>query len=316
MENGLRSSSIVEELDEFIPFLERAVFSGGEPFLSSICKEVMKKILLKNPNCTIAVNTNGTVLTDEIKDLLKMGRFHLNISIDSIHKETYEKIRVGASFDTLMKNVEYFSNYSSRVNDVISIPVCPLVLNYRELPQLVSFCNQHGFNVVFVHVFNAHEVALSSANTDILEDTLQLYQNVSLKEDTLIEKQNAKSFRDFIKDVEAMLVFNKKKARFLQQAKPDEQEFLRANEQIEQKIKEFAVAQKDKNYISKFEDWRQKKNLVFEQLPAYFKCEAVFSRIFNFPESMLFTYFDQLPVNELKNYLITFADEIIRKEAG
>jgi MoaA/NifB/PqqE/SkfB family radical SAM enzyme len=313
---NLFDSSIIEEFNELIPFLEKVVFSGGEPFLSPSCKTMMKNILSKNPKCTIAVNTNGTILTEEIKLMMDQGKFHFNISIDSIHKETYEKIRIGAHFETLMKNIQYFSDYSSKVNDPITVPICPLVLNYHELTEIVEFCNHHAFNVIFVHVFNAHDVALNSADPQLMKEAVQIFESATFIENGDIQRKNAQVFREFVEDVKQNLVFNQQKTDFIKKIKIDELKFINGNKKLENKMSKYIAASVRENAENRFETWKNKKDQVFALLPDYYKSEVIFKSLYDFPEEMLFFYFDQLPVHELKNYLITFCNEIIRKRVN
>jgi len=310
--NKYKNSSFEKEFDEFIPFLEEIIFSGGESFLSPLYLRLIKNILSKNPKCLISVNTNGTILTDEIKQLMEMGVFHFNISIDSIHKATYEKIRIGANFDKVMENLLYFSDYSKKINKPITIPVCPLTLNYRELPEIVEFCNQRSFNIAFVHVFNAHDVALSSASTEILQDAIHIYEQVILPEHHIIQKQNARNFLEFIKEMKAILIFNQKKDALTRNLSSDDTEFHKADTKAEEKIYKYIIETGFENPDNKFERWKNKKNQVFTQLPEYFKNELFYKSFFDFPEDLLLDYFEQLPLPEIKNYMITFCNEIIR----
>ncbi|MFO7791334.1 MAG: twitch domain-containing radical SAM protein, partial [Bacteroidales bacterium] len=152
-----------KEMSEWIPDLQEVVFSGGEPFLSKIYLDLFREIVHKNPDCLISVNTNGNILSDDIKSLMKQGRFHLNISIDSLIKERYEKIRKGGSFETLQKNLAFFQEYAQDKGISLSIPVCPLICNFDEIGNMVRYCNENGIYFDIVHVFNAWDMALRYA---------------------------------------------------------------------------------------------------------------------------------------------------------
>jgi MoaA/NifB/PqqE/SkfB family radical SAM enzyme len=315
IKNKINDSDFLAEFNEFIPFLEEVIFSGGEPFLSPLYISLMKNILSTNPNCLISVNTNGTVLTDEIKQLMEKGTFHFNLSLDSVCKLTYEQIRIGANFETVMKNIEYLSDYSVRVKNPISVPVCPLVLNYKELPELVRFCNRHSFFIRFVHLFNAHEVALFSANNQLLEDALQLYESVEFSVDDDVQKQNLQRFQNLIEKVKLALIFNQQKEDFIKKLHTNEEEFLKANNLLEEKMKTFLTNRNFKNVDEELINWRNRKDQLFFSLPDFYRCELLYKPIFDFPEEILLIYFGQLPMNELKNYFITFGNEIIKAKS-
>ncbi len=55
------------------------------------------------------LHTNGQMLNEKnARKLIEYGIKKLNISIDAVTKETYEKIRVGGKYEKLLKNVEKF----------------------------------------------------------------------------------------------------------------------------------------------------------------------------------------------------------------
>jgi radical SAM protein with 4Fe4S-binding SPASM domain len=57
----------------------------------------------------IMINTNATLLTPKkSKDLIVAGLDRLLVSFDSPNKEKYEQIRVGASFDNVVRNLNQF----------------------------------------------------------------------------------------------------------------------------------------------------------------------------------------------------------------
>lgn len=57
----------------------------------------------------IMLNTNATLLDEErSRKLLDSGLTRLRFSLDAVSKETFEKIRLGADYDVVMKNIETF----------------------------------------------------------------------------------------------------------------------------------------------------------------------------------------------------------------
>lgn len=57
----------------------------------------------------IIITTNGTLLTKEMsKKLIEAGLTKINLSLDAVTEETYNKIRVGGNFKTTIKNIYDF----------------------------------------------------------------------------------------------------------------------------------------------------------------------------------------------------------------
>jgi MoaA/NifB/PqqE/SkfB family radical SAM enzyme len=118
------NDKFVDELDEFIPHLTDAKFLGGEPFMIDIYLSIWERIRKLNPNIRIHITTNGTFLNNRIKDLLEGLKAGIILSIDSVNKETYPKIRVNGSYDKVMENLEYFRDYTKRKSTFLSMAAC------------------------------------------------------------------------------------------------------------------------------------------------------------------------------------------------
>jgi MoaA/NifB/PqqE/SkfB family radical SAM enzyme len=190
--------------DEIKPFLRNAkhlVFSGGEPFLSTHYYNMWAYLIKNNPECEITLNTNATVIPDKAKKLIEKARFYFNISIDSIAKQTYESIRLNANYEEVIRNFHYLKDYVERKGTDISVPVCPLTLNYRDIPELIEFCNKNGAYMVYVHVFGAYDVSLRYAETPVLKDAIIYYESLCLPETSDVEVHNAERFKAYKNDV-------------------------------------------------------------------------------------------------------------------
>lgn len=62
-------------------------------------------------------HTNGTLLTREkAEKLLKAGPQLVSFSVDGFEKETYEKIRGGATFETTVENIKRFASLRREMN--------------------------------------------------------------------------------------------------------------------------------------------------------------------------------------------------------
>jgi len=202
---------VLGQLSVFLPFVEEMIFSGGEPFLSATYQRVWEELIQINPDCKITLNTNATVINSKTLAMLEKGRFQFNVSLDSVNKETYEKIRVNSRFENFINNLELLVDYSRRKNVPLAAPVCPLVLNYTELPEITDFCNRKGIYLSFLHVFGAYRYALQSAPPETLEKALHVFSNHRLPETGDVEKHNALQFKSLVSDT--MLHLSKSQKR-------------------------------------------------------------------------------------------------------
>ena len=110
------------------------ITTAGEPFL---LKDKLFKFI-ENSKCDkIELITNATLLTKE--DIFLLSNYKekliIAVSLDSIYKDTYEKIRIGSDFDVVFNNILLLKQYNllDRINYVIQD------LNLSEQFEVVQF---------------------------------------------------------------------------------------------------------------------------------------------------------------------------------
>lgn len=189
------------EIAPYLSHLQVAKFLGGEPFLISSYYRIWEDLISVNPNCFINLQTNGTIYNDKIENLLKRGRFQVGISIDSLVKERFETIRKNAIFEEVIRNIDKFINLTRKNGSFLNISVCPMQLNWEEIPDIVNFCIKKNvfifFNTVYSQGFSMQE--FSSAK---LTEIIEFYKNSKIFGRGYICRRNKKFFYDFITQVE------------------------------------------------------------------------------------------------------------------
>ncbi len=191
----------VRQLEPFIPHLREAKFLGGEPFLIKIYYQIWELIARINPDIDVTIVTNGTVLNDRVKDILGRLKAHINVSIDSLDPANYERIRVNSQLDSLMENFQYFREYVDRKNTDMSVSVCPMQQNWRDIPRLVEFCNEREVYLFFNTVLHPEEASLRTLSHDALDEIIESWQSVELDRDKPFAKYNDSQFLDLINQV-------------------------------------------------------------------------------------------------------------------
>jgi MoaA/NifB/PqqE/SkfB family radical SAM enzyme len=77
----------------------------GEPLLHKDILQIIKKI--KDSDLKVILFTNGTLLTEELSKKLLMSEVDIIIfSFEGYNQEEYESIRVGASYEKVLKNIK------------------------------------------------------------------------------------------------------------------------------------------------------------------------------------------------------------------
>ena len=167
--------NFIKQLEEFIPHLHETRFSGsGEAFAIDMNYEIWEMIIRLNPKCVIMVQTNGSYLNARIKDFLNRGNFRIGVSLDSLDRVNYESIRLNASFDRVMENIRYFSEYSRGKNEKFALALCVMRQNWRELPAFINFCNENNAVATLHKVWFPVEYALHSLSYKELTEVYRL----------------------------------------------------------------------------------------------------------------------------------------------
>ena len=109
----------------------------GEPLIN---KNLVKMVsYAKSKGVTdVSFNTNGLLVTKDILDgLVKAKLDWIIFSIDASNKDTYEKIRVGGNWETLIKNIilTWLTFLSHKDRPKIRIQLCPQPLNEDEIDE-------------------------------------------------------------------------------------------------------------------------------------------------------------------------------------
>lgn len=197
------NETFVEQLIPFIPHLKEAKFYGGEPFLINIYYSIWEKMLSINPKIQIVIQTNGTILNERVKRLLERGNFNINISIDSLNKENFEKIRKNAIFEETMEHVEFFRNYCHQKGLNLGIIPTPNRLNWMDLPELTNWASCIGGKTYFNTLITPLEYALWNLSSNELQKIIETLSLAKINLNHQLAKENAHHFDDFIKQLKA-----------------------------------------------------------------------------------------------------------------
>ena len=90
----------------------------------------------------------------------------VRISIDAVHQDTYQKVRLFGDWEKLMTNLDFISDL--RRQGVINLFWLSFVVqreNFREMPAFAQMAEALGCdNVIFEHILNWNTMPLSTFN--------------------------------------------------------------------------------------------------------------------------------------------------------
>ena len=115
----------------------------GDPCL---CKDMAERIrYAKNKGLTdVVLNSNGLFLTKKVSaQYVRAGLDYMYVGIDASTKATYDKIRIGGDFNTVIRNV---LDYRS-ITDRIFVQFVDDDLNRHEMEEFKAYWKKHDVKV-------------------------------------------------------------------------------------------------------------------------------------------------------------------------
>jgi hypothetical protein len=125
------------------------------------------------------------------------------VSLDSLDRDNYQRIRVNGDHAEVMRNVEYFGEYASRYKTSFSLAVCPMRQNWRELPALVRFCNERDYQIYFNTVVFPGDATLQYMTHRDLSEVIDVLENADIPVRTARARHNREQYRDLIRQTQA-----------------------------------------------------------------------------------------------------------------
>ena len=124
----------------------------------------------------INVQTNGSILNERVINLLNNRNFLITISLDSVNKTSFEKIRRNGNFNTVIKNFHIFNQNMNGKLKTMQVSVCPLTVNRYEITEIIDFANTNYCNVFFNYVDNPKHLSLKYLSSEKLNETINNYK--------------------------------------------------------------------------------------------------------------------------------------------
>lgn len=131
-----------EELDEFLPHLERAQFKGGEPFLMRETRRIWDRLLDMKLRPESVVTTNGTIWNRHVERYTEELGFDVTVSVDAVDANVLEAIRVGADSAQLWRNVERFRAITASTGHTLTLSFCLMSINFEQLAPFLRTCDR------------------------------------------------------------------------------------------------------------------------------------------------------------------------------
>jgi radical SAM protein with 4Fe4S-binding SPASM domain len=195
--------------------VDHIYLAGGEPLLIKENLILLKKIKEINPNIEIRINTNLSIINNEIYNLLKTFKnVHWTVSVDGVGAE-FEYVRYGGLWDQFITNLQQLKQDFEKIN--FNSTWC--ILTAHGVLDCIDFLQNLGFhentfivnpldNPRYWHVGNLPEILLVQLRDKIMSklnssnSKYSLYNSLTLMLNyisTPIEKNIKETFDELTK---------------------------------------------------------------------------------------------------------------------
>jgi len=125
-------------------------FTGGEPLIRKDVMNFFKEVseLKKIYGFELGITTNGTLLSENLKNLKQYGFSQLNVSLDTLDKKKFEKITGRDDFQNVMNAiVKSFDSgfYPIKINCVVMKGI-----NDDEIFNFIELTKENNYNIRFI----------------------------------------------------------------------------------------------------------------------------------------------------------------------
>ena len=122
--------------------------TGGEPLVSADLVDIIAALRADHPDLPIAMTTNAVGLERKAEALAAAGLTRVNISLDSVHRETFAELTRRDSLDKVLIGVEAAA--AAGLTPLKINAVLMRGINDLQAPDLLEWALQHGYELRFI----------------------------------------------------------------------------------------------------------------------------------------------------------------------
>lgn len=122
--------------------------TGGEPLVRADLVEIVAALRAAHPELPIALTTNAVGLEAKASALKAAGLTRINISLDTLHPETFAKLARRPFFDRVLAGIEAAD--AAGLGPIKINSVLMRGINDADAPDLLAWCLERGYELRFI----------------------------------------------------------------------------------------------------------------------------------------------------------------------
>src|SRR5919107_6149160 len=122
--------------------------TGGEPLVRADLVDIIAALRREHPDLPISMTTNGVGLDRKAAALKAAGLTRINVSLDSLHEETFAKLTRRPFLDRVLAGVD--AAWAAGLGPVKLNAVLMRGINDTESPSLLAWALERGYELRFI----------------------------------------------------------------------------------------------------------------------------------------------------------------------
>ncbi|WP_457967512.1 GTP 3',8-cyclase MoaA [Arthrobacter sp. D1-29] len=155
--------------------------TGGEPLVRADLVDIIRSLRQQHPDLPISMTTNAVGLDKKAAQLKQAGLTRINVSLDSLHAETFAQLTRRPFLDQVLAGVEAAD--AAGLGPIKLNAVLMRGINDTESPSLLAWSLERGYELRFIeqmpldadHGWTRQDMITASEIRDLLADDFVLY---------------------------------------------------------------------------------------------------------------------------------------------
>ncbi len=122
--------------------------TGGEPLVRADLADIIAALRAAHPHLPIALTTNAVGLDKRAAELRSAGLTRINISLDTLHPETFAQLTRRPFFDRVLAGIEAAD--AAGLGPIKINSVLMRGINDADAPDLLAWCLERGYELRFI----------------------------------------------------------------------------------------------------------------------------------------------------------------------
>ena len=129
--------------------ISKIKLTGGEPLVRRICIPLVKELKALPGISQVTLTTNGILLAEQLPELMEAGLDAVNISLDTLAAETFERITRRSALPQVLQGLEKALSYPSLK---VKVNCVPTFQPEADLIQIAGLARENLLHVRFIEM--------------------------------------------------------------------------------------------------------------------------------------------------------------------